>query len=178
MSFSELSNIDLSSFGVEDKFFDVDNLLNFIKISSSPFSIFIHVEDKGKANFYSKLFRILFPKSLDKNYYILDVHDGKEAIINIFNKLNEESSEAKINNFFILDKDFDDIYPKNDKRYIRYKELKQEESFIILKRYCIENYLINDELIKKFCFSHYEDRHRDSLIKNIKKIRKYTFYLK
>lgn len=177
MTFSELSDIELSNFGIKENFFDTDNLINFIKILSSPSSFFIHVEDKGRANFYSKLFKKLFPKFSDKNYYILDVHDGKEAIISIFNKLNQEFPKSKINNFFILDKDFDNIYPKNDKRYIRYKKFKQEESFIILERYCIENYLINDDLIKEFCFTHYEDKYKDSLIKHIEKIREYTFYL-
>ena len=125
MTFSELSDIELSNFGIKENFFDTDNLINFIKILSSPSSFFIHVEDKGRANFYSKLFKKLFPKFSDKNYYILDVHDGKEAIISIFNKLNQEFPKSKINNFFILDKDFDNIYQKNDKRYIRYKKFKQ-----------------------------------------------------
>ena len=177
MILSELSDIDLSYFGIKDNFFTTDNLINFIKFFSNKSSLFIHVEDKGKANFYSKLFNKLFPKIPQKNYYILDIHDGKEAIINIFNELKQIFPEFKVNNFFILDKDFDNIYPKTDKRYIRYKNLKKEKTFLILKRYCIENYLINDDLIKKFCFSHYEAKHKDSLIKNIKKIRKYTLYL-
>lgn len=111
--------------------------------------IFIFVEDEGKKAFY----KILLENLGVEDFECFDISNGKKGVIKKYFDNREKyinSSEKRY--IFVLDKDYDNkCKHHNLERLVEhtFEELKRNEYFVIWKKYCIENYLINFELIKE-----------------------------
>lgn len=99
------------------------------------------VEDKNKEYEYETIFERLF----DGKYKITSIisANGKLGVKKAFEEFGEvDVNNRNKNNFYIVDGDFD--------RYIHSEEMIDNDHFIYLKYYNIENYFIDEYAICKF----------------------------
>ena len=99
------------------------------------------VEDKDKEYEYETIFERLF----DGKYKITSIisANGKQGVKKAFEEFGEvDANDKNKNNFYIVDGDFD--------RYIHPEKMINNEHFIYLKYYNIENYFIDESAIYKF----------------------------
>ena len=104
-----------------DLFFD--NEINF------------YIEDEGKEYRYETIFNELFNVKIESIFAL----GGKNNLKKKYKQLKEEERLKK--SFFVADLDFD---------YILKNELIEDDHFIYLEKYEIENYIIDKNIIVKF----------------------------
>ncbi|WP_338965758.1 hypothetical protein KSU13_06105 [Fusobacterium nucleatum] len=138
----------------------------------------IIVEDSTKTNFYKTLIIELFSDLKDK--IVILNGESKKNIISNYNK-NLKIFDKNKNIFFILDKDFDDKYiPQHEifsmgNYYYLYNGLIRNFNFIIWRKYCVENYFLNLEVVYKILKNCTCDNIIDK--DEIKKIKNYILFL-
>lgn len=116
---------------------------------------YIHVEDKGNAGFYEEIIKKIYPSwNTTKTFKVFANYNGKNRVVG---KFFEDSitftSSLNGKHYFIIDKDFNDKFPNRKIKHLghlptSYNELKEIKEFRILKKYCIENYFLDENLIK------------------------------
>jgi hypothetical protein len=118
-----------------DKNFPIksDAFLNGEDILYSQFNdINIYIEDEEQENFYYQVLTKLFPSIKIEKIFPLN---GKPNIIN-----NAKQTINEKNKIYIVDKDFDDFLGK----------IENLPNLFYLKKYSIENYLIEEDSIHNF----------------------------
>ena len=121
--------------------------------------VVLHVEDKGKKSLYQEIITKIFGND-SRNYFIQDIHDGKLGVIAC--ALKEKHIKSS-NVLYLLDKDYDDLFPNDRIFYEKTLDLLKGESeefkdevriqtfemmsnmggVKFLKKYSIENYLLD-----------------------------------
>lgn len=98
------------------------------------------VEDKDKEFEYETIFERLF----SKKYKIASIisANGKIGVKKAFEEFGEKTIDTQINNFYIVDGDFD--------RYINPEKMIDNKHFIYLEYYNIENYFLDEKAVYKF----------------------------
>lgn len=111
--------------------------------------IYIYVEDEGKKRYYE----LLCEKIGLKDFECFDITGSKRGVIkHYFNNENEFRNDSEKKYIFLLDKDFDDKCEHFNRKRLEghtFNELKMHPNFVIWKRYCIENYLTDLDLVIK-----------------------------
>ena len=91
-----------------------------------------YVEDQDQENLYEIIFQKLFPEM--KIYRIFPL-GGKNNVLNHAADPVNQTYSSK--NVYIVDKDFDDLLGKT----------VQDEKIFYLEKYCIENYLVDEDAL-------------------------------
>lgn len=111
--------------------------------------IFIFVEDEGKKAFY----KILLENLEVEDFECFDISNGKKGVIKkYFDNREKYINSPEKRYIFVLDKDYDNKCKHHNLERLedhRFEELKKNEYFVIWRKYCIENYLMNFKLIKE-----------------------------
>lgn len=115
------------------------------------------VEDSGMEYEYEEIFKRLFGNQY-KVYSIMAL-GGKTAVKRAFEEWGKQNPDnEKIKNVYIVDGDFD--------RYINRDEMIEDDHFIYLKSYNIENYLFDEEAVCSYSkgLIHKSDKEVESII--------------
>lgn len=111
--------------------------------------IHIYVEDGGKKRYYE----LLCQKIGLENFECFDITENKKGVIkHYFNNKNEFINDSEKKYIFLLDKDFDDKCEHFNSKRLEghtFNELRTHPNFVIWKKYCIENYLTDLDLVIK-----------------------------
>lgn len=110
----------------------------------------IYVEDYKKAGIYEEIIKVSYPEI---SFIIHDNLSGKSDILRTYFSSPQSFENRSSEKFwFLLDKDFDDKCPKRKKKIndyeFCYEDLIEIEQIKFLKKYSIENYFLDQTLVR------------------------------
>lgn len=111
-----------------------------------------YFEDQDQENLYEEIIKKLFP---ELNFFRVFPLHGKPSVIT-HAKQSKKNNDIK-NPIYIVDKDFDDLLGT----------IINDDRIFYLDRYCIENYLLDEDALIKVLIETYPKEKKDELKKNI-----------